>query len=51
MRLTEPIKAYLKAAREARYLFTQVVLELQEKFGLTPHETGIALAIDLREQG
>lgn len=47
--LTPSIRAYLKAAREARYLFTRVVLELKKNFDLTPEEIGRVLVQDLRE--
>lgn len=47
--LTDPVRAYLKAARRAQYRHTEVILDLTKSFGLTPQEAGVALAQDVRE--
>lgn len=50
MTLTDAIRAYLKAARQARYLLVDVIRDLRERFGMGPEEIGAVLAQDLREQ-
>lgn len=48
--LTDPIRAYLKAAREGRYRLVDVIVDLTQHFHLTAREAGAVLAQDVMEQ-
>lgn len=48
--LTDPIRAYLAAARDGNALLENVILTLRSHFGLTPIEAGSVIAQDLKER-
>ena len=50
MKLTDAIRAYLRAARAGHYLFVDVVNDLRTRFGMAPEDIGRVLAQDLQEQ-
>lgn len=47
--LTNAIRAYLRASREAKKLLADVIRELTTAFGLTPKQAGLVIAQDVWE--